>query len=645
MTRPTQFGQGRAQGVISTGGDPSLPPGQPPVDCCDDDTEIPDRAIDQTVFVGLKGGTGALVQWDADVFNGALADLDYPSDTVAGNLLVAILIDRGGGTTPAAPTGWTFVNNGGETDPDEGTMFWRIAPGGATSFTMTSGPTNEQRLYIMEFDGGAAGLLDTTRVQAGASTSTFTVPAVTVASDAILVGDVLGSTFPADLTYTEDPDFTNIDQGKCGGGLEPDSNVGYRVVTAGTYDYAPTGSGSTAYGGVLAAFSLLAGDTWTGGGPNITDGDDATYQEITGENVVRIWLGDAFSIARVRLLIGTETAGAKSYTLKGANASDFSDAVTVATLDWTATGSFTADEVIETWTPLDAYEFWELTGDDETRYVYSFELYEASIAVDVTAVQADIDNHIADTTDAHDASAVSVADADGWTATTDVEAYLAELGGKVQGYLPLGNLGAAETFDSAIGWYSGTLNANCTFTLVAGASGMACQMLIELAQDGTGGWTIDLPASVTNGAALEADQDTTLSTTSFLILMTRDGGTTWYGFWAGGSGAGVTYGTPAIVLGTAAAAGSIDEAIRRDSTIIAFDATAPTTQAFGDAAATGAAAIAARRDHKHAMPANPVTEAAVQAVGHYEVMMDGGSPPAALESGSGTDWLYVWVTP
>lgn len=40
-----------------------------------------------------------------------------------------------------------------------------------------------------------------------------------------------------------------------------------------------------------------------------------------------------------------------------------------------------------------------------------------------------------------------------------------------------------------------------------------------------------------------------------------------------------------------------------------------------------------------------ITEAAVQAVGHYEVMMDGGSPPAALESGSGTDWLYVWVYP
>lgn len=34
-----------------------------------------------------------------------------------------------------------------------------------------------------------------------------------------------------------------------------------------------------------------------------------------------------------------------------------------------------------------------------------------------------------------------------------------------------------------------------------------------------------------------------------------------------------------------------------------FDATVPSTQAFGDAAAAGSATVAARRDHKHAMPA------------------------------------------
>ncbi len=72
-------------------------------------------------------------------------------------------------------------------------------------------------------------------------------------------------------------------------------------------------------------------------------------------------------------------------------------------------------------------------------------------------------------------------------------------------------------------------------------------------------------------------------------------------------GAAVSYATPAIVLGSAAAAGAASTVIRSDSTIVAFDATVPSTQAFGDAASAGSAAVTARRDHKHAMPANPVS--------------------------------------
>jgi hypothetical protein len=68
-------------------------------------------------------------------------------------------------------------------------------------------------------------------------------------------------------------------------------------------------------------------------------------------------------------------------------------------------------------------------------------------------------------------------------------------------------------------------------------------------------------------------------------------------------GSAVSFATPAIVLGTAAAAGAASTVIRSDSTIVAFDATVPVTQAYSDAAATGSAAVAARRDHRHGMPA------------------------------------------
>lgn len=47
-------------------------------------------------------------------------------------------------------------------------------------------------------------------------------------------------------------------------------------------------------------------------------------------------------------------------------------------------------------------------------------------------------------------------------------------------------------------------------------------------------------------------------------------------------------------------------ALEAANTALNVGATAPSTQAFGDAAAAGSNTHAARVDHKHAMPANPV---------------------------------------
>jgi len=66
---------------------------------------------------------------------------------------------------------------------------------------------------------------------------------------------------------------------------------------------------------------------------------------------------------------------------------------------------------------------------------------------------------------------------------------------------------------------------------------------------------------------------------------------------------GASYATPALTLGTSNAAGAAGTGIRSDASVAVFDATAPVTQAYADAAATGSQAFAARRDHKHGMPA------------------------------------------
>ncbi len=52
MTRPTAFTLARPVGWAATGGDPTLPSGQPPVDCCGDEEDQPDRALDSAAFIG-----------------------------------------------------------------------------------------------------------------------------------------------------------------------------------------------------------------------------------------------------------------------------------------------------------------------------------------------------------------------------------------------------------------------------------------------------------------------------------------------------------------------------------------------------------------------------------------------------------------
>jgi hypothetical protein len=72
----------------------------------------------------------------------------------------------------------------------------------------------------------------------------------------------------------------------------------------------------------------------------------------------------------------------------------------------------------------------------------------------------------------------------------------------------------------------------------------------------------------------------------------------------GAGGGGAVGGAPALTLGTANTDGTSGLFVETNAGIALFDATVPVTQAYSDAAATGSAAIAARRDHRHGMPAS-----------------------------------------
>jgi hypothetical protein len=60
-------------------------------------------------------------------------------------------------------------------------------------------------------------------------------------------------------------------------------------------------------------------------------------------------------------------------------------------------------------------------------------------------------------------------------------------------------------------------------------------------------------------------------------------------------------GMPALTLSTSNGAGGAATYVRTDATLLVFDATVPTTIQPDDAAAAGAASVAARRDHAHAI--------------------------------------------
>ena len=68
--------------------------------------------------------------------------------------------------------------------------------------------------------------------------------------------------------------------------------------------------------------------------------------------------------------------------------------------------------------------------------------------------------------------------------------------------------------------------------------------------------------------------------------------------------------TPAFTLGTSNVAGSAQTAVASNSTLLTFDATVPTTIAYGASAATGSATVAARRDHTHGRLAAPAADTA-----------------------------------
>jgi len=143
-----------------------------------------------------------------------------------------------------------------------------------------------------------------------------------------------------------------------------------------------------------------------------------------------------------------------------------------------------------------------------------------------------------------------------------------------------------------------TLTGNATFTLSGAVTGQSTDLRIVLRQDGTGSRTVTWPGSITWAGGSAPTLQAAADAVDTIGLLSVDDGTTWLGYYD--------------QTGTSLTAASTVEA--------------ETT--FGISAAVGTDTEYARQDHTHGTPTNPVTAAAVKAVGRWEpVQFDDGSSP------------------
>lgn len=447
MTRPTKF----IGSVPMLGG----PLGFAPEDV---EPEIPppiDRALGSNNFNGAvftvnAPSTGGIVQTKIGAFSSGGAAITESFDTTPtnGNTMYAIVFSEGTTTSSIDTTGWAaFASGTANGDEVEG---WKKVAGAAEP-TAVHSPADvggsARRLVLIEIAGSHDVSGSTTDDSAA---SPLTGPSITPGASAVLVAAFIGevATYVADPTWTPQGDLVTIDFLR---------RASARLVT-GVYEEDTTGSGpfvptvttTPLYAGRLTAsiaWTTAATPTavvWNVPADEVTDGNDVTYHEIDGPQVLRIDLGTAYTIISTRLLAGSATAQSVTYTITGANEADFSDGVVLGSITYNSTGSFTGDDETWSWHTDTAYRYFELDGTDENRRVYTWSLYEADITEGQDHTHDDLqdqiddlgeslDEHVSDPTDAHDASAVSIVDAGGYYTGTDVEAALQEVGATVDG--------------------------------------------------------------------------------------------------------------------------------------------------------------------------------------------------------------------
>lgn len=390
-----------------------------------------DRAAGIDVFVPASGDVAIR---NEHIGNG-LGNETFSWTPLAGSLLVAVLGQRDG--TPTTPTDWTMEETAGAGSFQSGIgLATKVSDGTETHVYAVNG---QNVLIAYELTGVDADSLQTTVVSSADPDGTLDGIARPSGACIYIAGYV--NTHSGDGNWATPTDYTEDLDEAHNHAQHPSLGAAHRIVTSGEVGTEAPVADATNGGnwrGVLFMVESNSG-TIVPGGPNATDDDDATYVDPSTDFYLR--LDQAWRIRRAELRLAWENSGSRTVTIYGANSADFSDEVELASETVTATGSWTAQDETLSWSDVGSFEYVHLVVSVTAR-LHGWELYEASLDTvgGVTdhgdldglaendhpqyALDADFDAHLADTTDAHDASAISYDDSTSGITAANVQAAL-----------------------------------------------------------------------------------------------------------------------------------------------------------------------------------------------------------------------------
>jgi hypothetical protein len=443
MTRPTKLGYSqrnqRFYGGPGIGGaigyDPGVIVGEP--------TEPTDPADTAAWFIPYESTADpGVVQWQRSplsVSSVATATLD--DDPTPGNKLVAFIPFREatGATVSLSGSGWTLVEYaycGSATDAWPAYVYERtVQPGDGAAWTAMGTATTTFAMWLVELEGVSA--IDASD-ESSDDTTQPTMSLTPVTADPIIILSFVSLRRDVDTAFTPATGMTEIVDDH----IATLGTNGPQVAINSQVDLAPTGSytvGSTWGTGsqravIAASFVGAAGDVLYLVAPSVNDGDDATFEyvDVSIAEFLRGELADPVVLSAIRLRVALENSGSTTIEVFGANEADFSDEVSLDSVTFTATGSYTAQDVAFSLPATTGYLYlrFEL-GSAQGIHPHEVELTALSTSGGVTD-HPDLTGR--SDADQHPASSVSF-DPTGLTNTsaTDVQEAIEDLDAAVSG--------------------------------------------------------------------------------------------------------------------------------------------------------------------------------------------------------------------